>query len=290
MNTSNYAYVSIITSENYIEGLAAMWLSLKKTRTSIPLCVLVPSVLYGQKETLLESCLFEGVLWIKYDVSIEIPNVLEEKNKQAKENRWNFTFDKLMIFDLTQFEKIVFIDSDMFVLRNLDHLFKYPHMSACCAGALFPGNEDWIDLNSGLMVIEPQKGLAEKICGVIPNVMRKKTHFGDQDVLQEYYYEWPGLFDRHLSECYNLFAPYASYYERGCGFFYSHSSKNDKCIAVIHFIGESKPWFQQWTKLSIIKQELKLQYFHLVHQRNTECIFLEYKKMIREIRKMLRSG
>lgn len=91
------------------------------------------------------------------------------------------------------------------VLKNIDALFDYQHLSATNAGASYPGNEDWTTLNSGIMVIEPRTGLANEIIEVLPKVLSNKKAIGDQDILQAYYSEWPLHPEKNIGERYNIF-------------------------------------------------------------------------------------
>ena len=47
-------------------------------------------------------------------------------------------------------------------------------MSAVIAGKSYPGNESWNELNSGLMVIEPQKGLREALINKMNSMVKRK--------------------------------------------------------------------------------------------------------------------
>ena len=84
-----------------------------------------------------------------------IPNPVPSKDRQP---HWNTTYTKLRIFGL-DFEKVIYVDADMLVCTNLDLLFSKPHLSAVNAGGQLPRLQDWIDLNSGLMVVEPSAPL-----------------------------------------------------------------------------------------------------------------------------------
>lgn len=286
MNKS-YAYVTIATSKNYLLGVMTMYISLQQTGTSIPLYVMIPSALATHEPLSMERLKSVGMHIIEYDHSISIHSLVIEKNLRQGFDRFNSTFDKLLVFDLIQFDKIVYIDADMFVLYNLDHLFDYPHMSAVVAGHSFPGNENWVDLNSGLMVIQPQEGLAFELQKYIPKIIECRDVCGDQDVLQLYYYDWPNHPEKNLGEKYNVFSQHASFYENNLGYSYSNEMNNPKSIAVIHFIGEQKPWMQHWSFGSVLKQELQLLVRRLVHKRDTKTVLLEYKHLVRKAKKLL---
>ena len=285
--SSKYAYITMATSKNYLPGLMAMYLSLKQTGTKIPLYAMLPQRLAEDEVKPIANLKQKGIKVLQYDHSVEIPQQLIEQNTNNGHLRFNHTFDKLLVFGLTQFEKIVFIDADMYILQNLDHLFTYPHMSAVAAGRSYPGNQDWIDLNSGLMVIQPQNHLIYDLEQRIPEVIRQKSICGDQDVLQLYYPDWPQKTEKNLGEKYGIFAQYASYYEKHLGYTYTNDTENPKSVAVIHFIGEKKPWMQHWSPLSVIKQELQLAALRLIGKRNTTAVLLEYKQLVRKARKML---
>lgn len=281
------AYVTIATSKNYLLGIMAMFLSLKKTGSIIPLYAMLPIDLINKEMELCNRMKTNGINIIEYRESVPIPQQLIDSNENHGDSRFNHTFDKLLIFELTQFEKIVYIDADMYILRNIDCLFNYPHMSATVAGKSYPGNESWIDLNSGCMTIIPQKGIIEQFQKYIPLLINIKKTCGDQDVLQSFYPEWPKHPELNFGEKYGILAPYAKYYEKNLGYHYTQKVDDAKSIAILHFIGEKKPWMQQWSHLSVLKQELQLMMLRMMHKRNTDAVLLEYKKLIRKARKLL---
>ena len=61
---------------------------------------------------------------------------------------WKGTFNKLWLFNLTEFDKVIVLDQDVFIRTNLMHWFDYP--TPCAVQA-----NDNIEWNSGAMVITP---------------------------------------------------------------------------------------------------------------------------------------
>lgn len=283
----NYAYVTMATSKGYLPGLIAMYLSLKQTDTHIPLYAMLPQKLVEDEIQTIANLKRNGINILEYSRSIEIPQQLIDINAHQGDHRFSYTFDKLLVFGLTQFDKIVFLDADIQILHSLDHLFTLPHMAAMVAGRSYPGNEDWIDLTSGIMTIVPQEGLVEKIAARIPDVITQKGACGDQDVLQAYYADWPQRPELDMGEKYGIIAYYAKYYEQHLGYKYTNQVEDPFSVAVIHYAGEKKPWMQHWSPLSVFKQELQLAAFRLIHKRNTDAVLLEYKHLVRKARKLL---
>src|SRR5690606_21902467 len=99
------------------------------------------------------------------------------------------TFDKLQVFGFVSYDKVVFLDSDMLVVKNIDHLFEKNHLSFATASEQVNGCEDWTWPNSGMMVLKPEKGLPEKIFKIWPKVQSIKNDFSDQDLIHAYYAE-----------------------------------------------------------------------------------------------------
>lgn len=285
--TSNYAYVTLSTGKGYLMGIMAMFLSLKKTGTTIPLYAMLPTDLIKTEVELCRRMKANGINIIEYSDSISIPQQLINNNENHGDSRFSHTFDKLLVFEQTQFDKIVYLDADIYILHNLDHLFQLPHMSAMIAGKSYPGNEDWTDLTSGIMTLVPQKGLVEKFKELIPQVIKEKGICGDQDILQAYYTDWPHRPELDMGEKYGVIAYYAKYYEQHLGYKYTNQVDDPHSVAVIHYAGEMKPWMQHWSPLSVLKQELQLAAIQLLHKRNTDAVLLEYKHLVRKARKLL---
>lgn len=283
----NYAYITISTGKSYLLGIMAMYLSLKQTGTKIPLYAMLPSDLVKEEEKLCVQLKENGINIIEYNNSISIPQQLIDNNENHGDRRFSHTFDKLLVFEQTQFDKIVYLDADIYILHNLDHLFQLPHMSAMIAGKSYPGNEDWVDLTSGIMTIVPEQGLSAKFEKLIPDVISAKGICGDQDILQAYYSDWPQHPELDMGEKYGVIAYYAKYYEKHLGYKYTNNVADPHSVAVIHYAGEKKPWMQQWSPLSVLKQELQLMMLKMMHKRNTDAVLLEYKKLIRKARKLL---
>lgn len=285
--SSNYAYITMATSKNYLLGIMTMYLSLKKTGTTIPLYAMLPSNLIKEEAELCDRMKANGINIIEYSDSISIPQQLIDSNEKHGDSRFSHTFDKLLVFEQTQFDKIVYLDADIYILHNLDHLFLLPHMSAMIAGKSYPGNEVWIDLTSGIMTIVPEKGLSKQFEKLIPDVIKAKGICGDQDILQAYYTDWPQHPELDMGEKYGVIAYYAKYYEQQLGYRYTNKVEDPLSVAVIHYAGEMKPWMQHWRPLSVLKQELQLAALRLIGKRNTTAVLLEYKHLVRKAQKLL---
>lgn len=229
------SYVTLVSTDNYVLGALVLKASLVSVKSKYGLLALLSPSVSQESEAKLRSF---GLTTKRLTETISAPAEVMRRNADANLAHWNHAFDKLFIFDLIEYDKLVYLDSDMLVLKNIDALFERPHMSAVIAGKSFPGNEKWVDLNAGLMVVEPERGLRAKLVDTLPASSELDESVSDQTLLQRYFSRWPQSPQLHLEERYNIFIDTLDYYVEHLG--YSLFGKDG--IIVLHFIGATKPW------------------------------------------------
>jgi len=266
-------YATIVTTDDYLPGALTLHESLNKTRPRYELLVVLTKNVSAACKEVLER---RRIKTLTLDHYFSMAEEACEINRQSYISNWNNTLSKLLIFELTQFEKIVFLDSDMVIFQNLDHLFDLPHMSAVAADQLTDGHEDWVQLNSGLMVIRPESRLGTSIMANVSAVAARKECFGDQTLLHAHYPDWPQRRELHLDQKYNVFFCSLAPYVKKHGYNLNFRSPDDKTIAVIHFTGPRKPWsgsgkvrltsaLRKIAKLDFLRAKVLFRYFLLSH-------------------------
>lgn len=259
-----YAYVTVLSSKNYLSGILTLNVSLKHVSSQYPLVVLTASDIDGDSIACLKE---KNITVIATDTPMQIPQKIIQSNIQFGMPQWSRTFTKLLIFELIEYDKMVYLDSDMIVLENIDCLFQYNHMSAVVAGKLL--HPEWEGFNSGCMVFIPHKGLSAEMLSLV-------NHFdkplGDQDVLQEYYYDWKNHKELELPQGYNVFYKDIEFYVNKAQ--YALSNRKFK---VIHYIGVRKPWM--YSTQEVIRECLSC----CLHLRWTTLrVFLIYLRYLKE--------
>ncbi len=227
-------YLTVITTDDYAVGAVALWESLRRTRPHYGLVVLITKEVSKRCEDALQR---GGLTTLRVDQQLKRGDSSDHALRH-----WDNTFGKLLMFQLVQFEKIVYLDSDMLVLRNLDHLFDKPHLSAAVPDKLMPGHETWVQLCSALMVIEPQAGLASAIMQHVPAVEARMKSFSDQDLLHQHFPEWPSHSELELPQGYGIFPDSIDQYVRKLGYNLNLEAPDERTIAAVHFVGSRKPW------------------------------------------------
>lgn len=243
------AFVTYLGSQQFLPGVIALNESLQKFNSNIPLIILVQHDLPN-----------EAVVFLR-DNHFNIKMVDEIKRLEPSENDerdLHCVYNKLWIFALTEYDKLVYIDADMLVCENIESLFEEPHFSAVVAGALMPQNKEWVKLNSGLMVVEPDGALFNNMVSMVTEL--PVTYKSDQDFLHYYYPDWPAHEELHLHHRYNVPAPCIETYCALHDFFFSYADKSllTKNISVIHYWGPYKPWDYDEETLAEMSEAYKI--------------------------------
>jgi len=98
-------------------------------------------------------------------------------------------FTKLRLWQL-RYARVVFLDADTLVLRNIDRLFDYPEF--CAAPNVYASLADFHRLNSGVFTARPAQATYESMLARLdaPGALWRRT---DQTFLQSYFPDWHGL-------------------------------------------------------------------------------------------------
>lgn len=91
---------------------------------------------------------------------------------QVPKGVWTQVFSKLEFFNLTKFDKVIGLDNDIYIRRNLNHWFDYPAPAAT-------QTRGTMEFNSGAMVIAPSADLYNKLIEYIPKTRRFKASLGN---------------------------------------------------------------------------------------------------------------
>lgn len=265
------AYVTLLSTANYLPGVLALNESLRRCGTRFPLHVALSRDTTAEVEVTLRKLKIEV---IRLSDSLEIPEFHRHSN-----GHWGNTFDKIQLFGIIKYEKLVYVDSDMMVLQNLDHLFLRPHLSAAAAGRML--QPDSRRLNSGIMVIEPDANLPNLIVQKLEVAVSEVAAMGvsavgDQDLINAYYSQWPDSPELHLPDSYNVFQFHVDDYILQQNFVLGRlGDSGDRVIKVVHFIGAVKPWMAGATLkhyISVLKRWRRARYLNFVFRRYTALL------------------
>ncbi|KAF1814967.1 glycosyl transferase family protein [Eremomyces bilateralis CBS 781.70] len=114
--TSKKVWVSLVTNLDYLPGFLTLEHSLRSVNSAYPLVALYTDALPPAGHAALRS---RGIPTLRGDHLVpSVPKSYEQ------DPRFHETWSKLSAFSLTQFDRIVQLDSDMLVRRNMDELME----------------------------------------------------------------------------------------------------------------------------------------------------------------------
>ncbi len=278
MNINN-TYATLLSSKDYIDGVLVLNQSLINVQSKYPLKVLISLELYNSFKEIKDILALNKIDHQILDLSFTLPDSISRK---IHSKRWIYTFDKLHVFGLTSFEKIVFLDSDMLVVKNIDHLFKKDQLSFATASEQVKGCEDWTLPNSGMMVLKPEKGLPEEIFNIWPQVQSKKSDFSDQDLIHAYFADiiqnnqnW------RVPAIYNCFVFLIDKIVKERKYNLRIKNPDNLTISILHFAIKDRPWLMG--KKEIIKFYVSRLFSGKFHEMKANYLYLLELSKIRRI-------
>mmetsp|Transcript_1858 Transcript_1858/g.5613 ORF Transcript_1858/g.5613 Transcript_1858/m.5613 type:complete len:307 (-) Transcript_1858:23-943(-) len=222
------AYVTLVTTPNYIIGAEVLAKCLRHVGATRYLVALVGPLLDMNDEQRLKAA---GLITRRVE-DIQIFEIVELLDRPY----FNTTFNKLHVFGLfDEYDKVVFLDADVLVLKNIDELFDvdistgYPFAAA---PEIMPPDR----FNTGVLVVAPSKETYREL--LLAARSMRSPDGSDQGLLNEFYPHWFSQDSSHrLPFIYNTLQTVASYYSPAW-----EMLKED--IKVLHFAGDDlmKPW------------------------------------------------
>ncbi|XP_074308620.1 UDP-glucuronate:xylan alpha-glucuronosyltransferase 1-like [Silene latifolia] len=177
-NPRREAYATILHSAHvYVCGAIAAAQSIRMVGSTRDLVILVDETISAYHRSGLEAA------------GWKIRTIQRIRNPKAEKdayNEWNYS--KFRLWQLTDYDKIIFIDADLLILRNIDFLFKMPEISAT-------GNNATL-FNSGVMLIEPSNCTFKLLMDHINEI--ESYNGGDQGYLNEIFTWWHRI-PRHMN-------------------------------------------------------------------------------------------
>lgn len=261
--SQNGAFVTLLTKPSYLAATLVLHYSLVSVKSKYPLVVMATPDLGGDARDSLRK---RGI--VIRDINSLRP-VAGTHTLAAHDNRFNDTWTKLRAFELSEYDRVVLIDSDMMFMRNMDELLdielaedgiaaahacacnphKYPHYPADwtpknCAhssvahptGITSPpvitesSPRPYLLLNSGVVVLNPSQELFDSIENfLITSPLVPTFSFPDQDLLAEFF---KGRW-KVLPWCYNALKTLRTIHQ---------PLWRDEEVRCLHYILSVKPW------------------------------------------------
>lgn len=177
-----FAYIQYVTDEDYLCNSVMAFETLDRLRSRADRLMMYPGEMLAPDAE--ESDTVAGQLLIKardeYNVKLQPIEIQRREGDDCKFKlqfqlygtlsngvivTWAESFTKLLIFNQTQYDRVLYLDSDGMVLQPMDELFKLPPCPVAMPRAywLYQDEHPSKVLSSQLMVVQPSKVEFERI-------------------------------------------------------------------------------------------------------------------------------
>ncbi|KAH9593461.1 hypothetical protein LSM04_005916 [Trypanosoma melophagium] len=227
------AYITCISNEAFVDGALVLGVSLRRTSLFLQQRVadLVVLITSGRvSEASRQRLHVEGT----YDHVFEVPSLATRVSATA---RFRDTFDKLYMFNLSMYEKLVFMDADMIALRSMDALFSTPRLRGPRQVGAIGGHGYF---QTGMLVFIPAPAVFDCVyeayrSGTPPDGRRfvggaARDGALLRHVFQSHYTPISNVYSRNLNPRYRLERP---------------PPGETRPIIAVHLRGTVKPWFDK---------------------------------------------
>ena len=245
-----FGYVTLATTKEYLRGALFLHYSLKAVKSKYPLVVLITEDLKNEK------CLkeFDKYKIIKY----------YQFKKENCYPRFIDTINKFHVFKLFEYNKMVFIDADIYILYNIDFLLDNynDYEFLCTKYKPYRIDEDFLPLGD-LFLFTPNKKSLSQILSQINTVPLKmlddeiviKYILYPQYFIEENYNNKVNIFNNLNLPC-SLYDCY--YHDTGAIKYFNYIKINPKIFS-LKSVSKKINFFQNWkTKKKIIQKRLFL--------------------------------
>lgn len=208
-----YAYVTLLSSKDYLDAVMVLALSLQKVNSKYPLIVAITKEIYTERINLLLT---------KIGCKIKIIEKLQYSDKVLKKYKNHSvlnTASKIQIFDFIEWDKLIYIDADSLVIQNPDKLFDKPDGSM-----IYNPKEKWGF--SGLFVYKPKNHYEKDF---YLTLMTDYEVF-DGDLLGRFWFYIKDSPSHQINS--------KNFYD------YFPSAEVESNIKIVHFINQPKPWIE----------------------------------------------
>ena len=213
---------TLCNGEGYLPGIEVLGSSLKASKTERPMVLMVtPEV----RQVTRDNLAAQG--WTVREIEpIANPNTATQQMLP----RFDAAYTKLRAWQLVEFDKVVLLDADTLVLKNVDELFDRPEIAA--APDFFLPDR----FSSGVMVLDPSEETFARMIAQLGAV--SSYDGGDQGFLNNFFEGWYAMPVAHrLPVGYNM----AHFIYQ---FTHAHPSawaKIEHEIKIVHYLVQ-KPW------------------------------------------------
>lgn len=169
-----FAYVQYVTSPEYLCSALMLWSQVETIGSRAQRLMLYPShwILEETDDTLPSKPLTPIARLLKqvqtdYYVKLQPVEVLHQNHTDRA--IWSDSYTKLLAFNLTQYDRVLYLDSDALYIQNMDELFLLPSAPVAMPYTHFGSPTNWA-YSSHLLLLHPSSNLFQQVESAVQHV------------------------------------------------------------------------------------------------------------------------
>ncbi|KAK4448428.1 nucleotide-diphospho-sugar transferase [Podospora aff. communis PSN243] len=152
---SRYAYVQYVTTEHYLCNSVMLFERLHRLGSRADRVMLYPDHMLDSRNPLSKTHNTQLLSKARDEYKVKLVPI-QVQFRESSDDTWAESFTKLLVFNQTQYSRVIHLDSDSTLLLHMDELFFSPPAPVAMPNAhwLYPKNPM---LSSQLMLIQPSE-------------------------------------------------------------------------------------------------------------------------------------
>lgn len=163
----NNAYVSLLATDDYLEGILGLKYSMEQVNTKFPLLVICTNTLKKETFKTLENNNIEYIIVSPISFGVK--------------SQWISCANKFYAYNLIKYQKVIFVDADVIFLANMDQYFSLEKQ----AGYLYDNGHEQI-ISGGFILLFPNELTFKKAYSFI---QKNKNKLCDDEPVFSYLFE-----------------------------------------------------------------------------------------------------
>ena len=115
-------YVSYMANDRDYKGVLLINYLLKKHKSKYSYIVICTELV---STNILDILKFNGIELHMINYKYILESFIKDNNEYVNDIIYKWYYGKFIIFSLEKYDKIIYLDTDLFILENIDHLFDY---------------------------------------------------------------------------------------------------------------------------------------------------------------------
>lgn len=164
----NYCYMSFLTRDPYLLYTISLWHSWKEMGCRYPFKVMITDTLGQSSIDIMDKL---GIEYFMVDTKEFDKIFAVSKIKPA----WKECFKKLALFKQYDYDRILYLDSDTYMTKNMDCLFdSYQEGTLTCTGRWGQWKEKVTKLLGGMFVLHPNEEDYNRILKLLDEILNNE--------------------------------------------------------------------------------------------------------------------